>query len=51
MNHMPGVISAKAALEAQGILTNRGTRMPLLPADEEQYAFITAQLTRSGYPT
>lgn len=51
MNHMPGVISAKAALEAQGILTNRGTRMPLLPADEEQCAFITAQLTRSGYPT
>lgn len=49
MNHMPGVISAKAALQAQGILTNRGTRMPLLPADEEQTAFVTAQLTRSGY--
>lgn len=49
MNHMPGVISAKAALQAQGILDNRGVRMPLLPADEEQMAFITAQLTRSGY--
>ncbi|WP_137826343.1 4-hydroxy-tetrahydrodipicolinate synthase [Brevibacterium sp. 2SA] len=49
MNHMPGVLSAKAALQAQGILDNRGTRMPLLPADEEQTAFVTAQLTRSGY--
>lgn len=49
MNHMPGVLSAKAALQAQGILDNRGTRLPLLPADEEQMAFVTAQLTRSGY--
>ena len=49
MNHMPGVISAKAALQAQGILDNRDVRMPLLPADEEQVAFVTAQLTRSGY--
>ncbi len=49
MNHMPGVISAKAALQAQGVLENRGTRMPLLPADEEQMAFVSAQLTRSGY--
>src|SRR5699024_5346371 len=39
MNHMPGVISAKAALQAQGILDNRDVRMPLLPADEEQVAF------------
>lgn len=49
MNHMPGAISAKAALQAQGILDNRGMRMPLLPADEEQMALVTAQLTRSGY--
>src|SRR5699024_5443318 len=49
MNHMPGVISAQAALQAQGILDNRDVRMPLLPADEEQVAFVTAQLTRSGY--
>ena len=49
MNHMPGVISAKAALQAQGILDNRDVRMPLLPADEEQMAFVAAQLTRSGY--
>jgi 4-hydroxy-tetrahydrodipicolinate synthase len=49
MNHMPGVISAKAALQAQGILDNRDVRMPLLPADEEQMAFVVAQLTRSGY--
>lgn len=49
MNHMPGVSSAKAALQAQGVLENRVTRMPLLPADEEQMAFVSAQLTRSGY--
>ena len=49
MNHMPGVISAKAALQAQGILDNRDVRMPLLPADEDQMAFVAAQLTRSGY--
>ncbi|MGO2037772.1 MAG: 4-hydroxy-tetrahydrodipicolinate synthase [Brevibacterium sp.] len=49
MNHMPGVLSAKAALQAQGILDNRDVRMPLLPADDEQMALVTAQLTRSGY--
>src|SRR5699024_7442517 len=49
MNHMPGEISAKDALHAEGMLHKRDRRMPLLQADEEQVAFVTAQLTRSGY--
>ncbi|WP_349827649.1 4-hydroxy-tetrahydrodipicolinate synthase [Brevibacterium litoralis] len=49
MNHMPGAISAKAALELQGVVPNRVTRMPLLPATEDQVAFLRERLTRSGY--
>lgn len=49
MNHMPGAISAKAALELRGVVPNRGVRAPLLPATDEQVAFLRERLTRSGY--
>lgn len=44
MNHMPGVVSVKAALELAGIIQYRGTRMPLLPATEEQVEFLRSKL-------
>lgn len=44
MNHMPGVVSVKAALELAGIIQYRGTRMPLLPATEEQLEFLRSKL-------
>ena len=44
MNHMPGVVSAKAALELAGIIQHRGTRLPVLPATEEQVEFLRSKL-------
>lgn len=49
MNHLPGVVAVKAALELQGVIPTRATRMPLLPAADEQVEFLRAQLIRSGY--
>ncbi len=49
MNHMPGVVAVKAALELQGVIPTRATRMPLLPASDEQVEHVRAQLKRSGY--
>lgn len=45
MNHMPGVVSVKAALELAGIIQYRGTRMPVLPATEEQLEFLRSRLS------
>ena len=44
MNHMPGVVAAKAALELAGIIQHRGTRLPVLPATEEQVEFLRSKL-------
>lgn len=49
MSHMPGVVSVKAALELQGVIPTRATRMPLLPAAANQVEYVRAQLIRSGY--
>lgn len=35
MNHAPGVMTAKAALQLLGVLDNRTVRLPLVEADEE----------------
>ena len=51
MNHMPGAISAKAALQLQGVLPTRATRLPLLEASEDQVEFLRREMTRSGYLT
>lgn len=48
MNHMPGAVSAKAALELQGVIPTRATRMPLLPAADDQVEFLRDRLRRSG---
>lgn len=44
MNHMPGVVSVKAALELAGIIQHRGTRLPVLPATDEQVEFLRSKL-------
>lgn len=44
MNHMPGVVAAKAALELAGIIQHRGTRLPVLPATDEQIEFLRSKL-------
>ncbi len=49
MNHMPGAVSAKAVLELQGVIPTRATRMPLLPAADDQVEFLRDRLRRSGY--
>ncbi|WP_293847941.1 4-hydroxy-tetrahydrodipicolinate synthase [uncultured Brevibacterium sp.] len=44
MNHMPGVVAAKAALELAGIIQHRGTRLPVLPATDDQVEFLRSKL-------
>lgn len=47
MNHLPGAVSSKAALEILGVIPTRATRLPLLPADDEQLQALRTQLTES----
>ena len=51
MNHMPGVVAAKAALELLGVIPTRTTRLPLLPADAQQVETVRLALQRSDYLT
>lgn len=44
MNHMPGLVAVKAVLEMAGVLRNRGTRMPILPATDEQMEFLRSRV-------
>ncbi len=48
MTRTQGAIMAKAALELQGVLTNRVTRLPLLPATDEQVAGLRPDLVAAG---
>ena len=43
-----GAVTAKAALQALGVIDNRTVRSPLVPLDEEEYAALTAGLSASG---
>jgi 4-hydroxy-tetrahydrodipicolinate synthase len=43
-----GAIMAKAALELIGVLPGRTTRLPLLPASDDQVAELRADLAESG---
>ncbi len=44
MNRTQGAIMAKAALELQGVLSNRHVRLPLIPATEAQVAELRRDL-------
>jgi 4-hydroxy-tetrahydrodipicolinate synthase len=48
MSHAPGVMTAKAALELQGVLDNRVVRLPLVEADDALVAQVRAALTNAG---
>lgn len=49
MTTAPGVVTAKAALQLQGVLADRGTRLPLLPADDALVAVLRDALKKAGY--
>ncbi|WGW14004.1 4-hydroxy-tetrahydrodipicolinate synthase [Saxibacter everestensis] len=49
MTRTQGAIAVKAALEAQGVLTNRMVRLPLLPATDEEIRVLTEDLRQNGY--
>ncbi|MET3960442.1 4-hydroxy-tetrahydrodipicolinate synthase [Marmoricola sp. OAE513] len=40
MNHAPGVMTAKAALELMGVTSNRVVRLPLVEADDELVGLV-----------
>jgi len=43
-----GAVTAKAALQALGVLQDRNVRSPLVPLDEDEYAALTAGLSAAG---
>jgi 4-hydroxy-tetrahydrodipicolinate synthase len=43
-----GAIRAKAALQAIGVLDHRTTRLPLLPASDDEVAEVRAALESAG---
>lgn len=50
MGSLPGGVASKAALQAAGVIPTRATRLPYLPATDEEYAAIAAFLERAGLP-
>jgi 4-hydroxy-tetrahydrodipicolinate synthase len=43
-----GAVTAKASLQALGVLPDRNVRSPLVPLDADEYAALTAGLTAAG---
>lgn len=48
MTRTQGAITAKAALQMQGVLANRATRLPLVAASEQEVAVLRADLEKAG---
>jgi 4-hydroxy-tetrahydrodipicolinate synthase len=48
MTTAQGAMTAKAAMQLLGVLTNRNVRLPLVPADDALVAQLRDVLTRSG---
>lgn len=48
MTRTQGAIMVKAALELQGVLTNRAVRLPLVPATDDQVDGLRADLETAG---
>ncbi|MCW2854728.1 MAG: 4-hydroxy-tetrahydrodipicolinate synthase [Marmoricola sp.] len=48
MNHAPGVMTAKAALELVGVHGNRTVRLPLVQADEDLVGLVHEALANAG---
>jgi len=51
MGRGPGGVMSKAALQAAGVIPSRATRLPYMPATDEEYAAIAAFLRDAGLPT
>jgi len=50
MGRGPGGVMAKAALQAAGVIPSRATRLPYVPATDEEYAALAAFLAEAGLP-
>jgi len=50
MGRGPGGVMSKAALQAAGIIPSRATRLPYVPATEEEFAALAAFLAEAGLP-
>jgi len=48
MNRVPGVMTAKAALQLQGVLSNRNVRLPLTPASDDIVELLRVELAAAG---
>jgi 4-hydroxy-tetrahydrodipicolinate synthase len=48
MNHAPGVMTAKAALQLLGVHGNRTVRLPLVEADDELVGSVHEALAKAG---
>jgi 4-hydroxy-tetrahydrodipicolinate synthase len=48
MNHAPGVMTAKAALQLMGVLPNRTVRLPLVEADNDLVGLVHEALASAG---
>ncbi|MGZ4447976.1 MAG: 4-hydroxy-tetrahydrodipicolinate synthase [Nocardioides sp.] len=48
MNRVPGVMTAKAALQLLGVLPNRNVRLPLVPASDDLVATLRSELAAVG---
>ncbi|HET6153665.1 MAG TPA: 4-hydroxy-tetrahydrodipicolinate synthase [Marmoricola sp.] len=48
MNHAPGVMTAKAALQLIGVLDNRTVRLPLVEADNDLVGLVHEALAAAG---
>lgn len=48
MNHAPGVMAAKAALQLMGVLENRTVRLPLVEADDDLVGLVHEALASAA---
>jgi 4-hydroxy-tetrahydrodipicolinate synthase len=48
MHRAPGAVTAKAAMQLLGVLSNRTVRLPLVPAGDDLVADLRTQLVRAG---
>ncbi len=50
MGRGPGGVMSKAALQAAGVIPSRATRLPYVPATDDEYAAIAEFLREAGLP-
>ena len=50
MGRGPGGVMSKAALQAAGVIPSRATRLPYVPATDDEYVAIATFLRDAGLP-